>query len=133
MSRSLNELSHHVIAAALDVHRVGPGMLESAYDACFAYELLQRNLAIERQKPLPLIYRQQRLDLGFRIDFLVENAIIVEVKARERLEPVHSAQLLSYLRLSGLTLGLLVNFNVKLLTDGGIKRVVNNFKEGTAA
>lgn len=108
-------------------------MLESAYDACFAYELLQRNLAIERQKPLPLIYRQQRLDLGFRIDFLVENAIIVEVKARERLEPVHSAQLLSYLRLSGLTLGLLVNFNVKLLTDGGIKRVVNNFKEGTAA
>jgi GxxExxY protein len=130
MTQDLNALSDRIIGCAIAVHReLGPGLLESAYEACLAYELLIRYLTFERQKPLPLVYRDQRLDLGFRIDFLVENAIIVEVKARERLEPVHSAQLLSYLRLSGRTLGLLFNFNVKQLADGGIKRVVNGFRE----
>jgi GxxExxY protein len=130
MSHALNGLSHAIIGCALAVHReVGPGLLESAYQSCLAFEFLQRQLSIERQKPLPLIYKGERLDLGFRIDFLVEDQIIVEVKACERLERVHSAQLRSYLRLSGRTLGLLINFNVRLLVDEGVRRVVNGFQE----
>jgi GxxExxY protein len=125
----LNSLSNRIIGAALQVHsELGPGMLESAYEACLAFELLESGLYIERQKPLPLVYRGRQLDCGYRIDLLVQNAIIVEVKSIERLEKVHGAQLLSYLRLLKLKLGLLINFNVTSLRDG-IKRKVNGFPE----
>ena len=125
----LNRLSNVIIGAALRVHdELGPGMLESAYEACLMFELLDKGLRVEREKPLPLVYRGHRLDCGYRLDLLVEDAIIVEVKAIERLERVHSAQLLSYLRQLKLKLGLLFNFNVKWLQDG-IKRVVNAFPE----
>jgi GxxExxY protein len=125
----LNHLSNVIIGAALRVHQeIGPGMLESACEACLMFELLDRGLSVEREKPLPLIYRGRRLDCGYRLDLLVEDAIIVEVKSVERLERVHSAQLLSYLKQSKLKLGLLINFNVKWLQDG-IKRVVNGFPE----
>ena len=126
---TLNRLSHRIIGAALRVHdEIGPGMLESAYEACLAFELLQDGLDIERQKPLPLTYRGHRLDCGYRLDLVVEKAVIVEVKSIERVERVHKAQLLSYLRQSKLKLGLLINFNVKWLQDG-IRRVVNGFPE----
>lgn len=126
----LNALTERIIGAALAVHReLGPGMLESTYEACLMFELLQSGLTVERQKPLPLIYRGQRLDCGYRIDLLVEDEIIVEVKSIERLEPIQSAQLLSYLRLSRRTVGLLINFNVKWLTQDGVKRIVNAFPD----
>jgi len=110
------------------VHRaLGPGLLESAYEACLVYELASKNLKIERQKSLPIKYKGIQLDCGYRIDLLVEDKIIVEIKAVERLEPIHEAQLLSYLKLSGLEIGLLINFNVKILKNG-IRRLVNKFK-----
>jgi len=104
-------------------------MLESSCEACMVFELWERRLKVERQKILPLIYRGHTLDCGDRIDLLVEDEIIIELKSIERLEPVHSAQLLSYLRLSKLRVGLLINFNVKWLTQDGIKRIVNGFPE----
>jgi GxxExxY protein len=126
----LNALTQAIIGAAIDVHHeLGPGMLESAYDACLAYELLERGFRIERQKPMPLSYRGQVLDAGYRIDILVEDLVVVEVKTVEALCRVHSAQLLSYLKLSGCKVGLLINFNVKWLTENGIKRVVNGFPD----
>ena len=125
----LNRLSNVTIGAALRVHTaLGPGMLESAYEACLFFELTALDLKVERQKSLPLVYRGHRLDCGYRVDLLVEDSIIVEVKAVERLERVHSAQLLSYLRQLKLKLGLLVNFNVRWLQDG-IKRIVNDFPD----
>ena len=125
----LNQLSNVIVSAALRVHKeLGPGMLESAYEACLYFELTQSGLRVERQKPLPLVYRGQRMNCGYRLDLLVEDVIIVEVKAIERLEQVHSAQLLSYLRQTKLKLGLLFNFNVKWLQDG-TRRVVNAFPE----
>src|SRR5262249_54424107 len=125
----LNRLSNVIIGAALDVYReLGPGMLESAYEACLAFELAHRGLSFEKQKPLPLQYKGVRLACGFRLDLLVENAIIVEVKALERIDRVHQAQLRHYLRQMKLNLGLLINFNVRLLTDG-IRRVVDDFPE----
>ena len=125
----LNSLSNCVIGAALRVHNeLGPGMLESAYEACLMYELIDQGLNVERQKPVPVVYRGRRLDCGYRIDLLVEDALIVEVKAIERLEKVHSAQLRSHLRFSERKLGLLINFNVKSLRDG-LKRIVNAFPE----
>jgi GxxExxY protein len=125
----LNQLSNVIIGAALRVHsELGPGMLESAYEACLLFELTDEGLRVERQKPLPLIYRGHRLDCGYRVDMIVEDGIVIEVKAIERLEKVHGAQLLSYLRQLKLKLGLLINFNVKWLQDG-IKRVVNGFPE----
>ena len=104
-------------------------MLETAYDSCLAYELLQRGFRIERQKPMPLIYRQQTLNVGYRIDILVEELVVVEVKAVECFDRVHYAQLLSYLKLSGCKVGLLINFNVKWLTENGVKRIVNGFPD----
>ena len=104
-------------------------MLESSCEACMVFELWERGLKVERQKALPLIYRGHTLDCGYRIDLLVEDEIIVELKSIERLEPVHSAQVLSYLRLSKLKVGLLINFNVKWLTQDGIRRIVNGFPE----
>src|SRR4051794_33940942 len=125
----LNHLSHVIIGAALRVHtELGPGMLESAYQACLFFELIDQHLHVEREKRLPLIYRGRTLDCGYRLDLLIENTIIVEVKAIERLDAVHKAQLLSYLRQTKLKLGLLINFNTKWLQDS-IKRVVNGFPE----
>lgn len=113
----------------MNVHRqLGPGLLESAYEACLAFELIERGLTIERQKALPIIYRDIRLDCGYRIDMLVEDAVIVELKAVEKLESIHQAQLISYLRLSGHKLGLLINFNVKVLKNG-IRRLVNGIDD----
>lgn len=125
----LNQLSNVIVGAAWRVHtELGPGMLESAYETCLFFELTHSGLRVERQKPLPLIYRGQRMNCGYRLDLLVDDVIIIEVKAVERLERVHSAQLLSYLRQTKLKLGLLFNFNVKWL-HYGTKRVVNGFPE----
>jgi GxxExxY protein len=120
----LNRLTRQVIGAAIEVHRhLGPGLLESAYETCLAYELEDRGLSYERQRALPLVYKEIRLDQGYRADLLVEQQVVVEVKAVERLAPVHEAQVLSYLKLSECTVGLLLNFNVKLLREG-IRRFV---------
>jgi GxxExxY protein len=125
----LNDLSNKIIGAALRVHtELGPGMLESAYEACLFFELNALGYRLERQKALPLVYRGHQLDCGYRLDLLVEDSIIIEVKAIEHLERVHSAQVLSYLRQLKLKLGLLINFNVRWLKHG-IKRVVNDFPE----
>jgi GxxExxY protein len=130
MKDRLNTITKTVIGAALDVHKeLGAGMLESSYDACLTFELIQRGLSVERQKAMPLVYKGQRVDIGYRLDLLVEQLVVVEVKAIEKLQPVHKAQLLSYLRLSGCKVGLLINFNVKWLVDDGIERVVNGFPE----
>lgn len=123
----LNEISGRVIEYAIKVHRaLGPGMLEGAYEICLMHELAQNGFRVRSQVTLPIVYDGIKLDAGYRIDLLVEDAIIVELKALDRLHPVHEAQLLSYLRMSELKLGLLINFNVKLLRDG-VRRVVNNF------
>jgi GxxExxY protein len=129
MAMELNRITETIIGAAIAVHReLGPGLLESTYEACLAYELVEQGLRIERQKALPVKYRGVHLDCGYRIDMLVENQIIVELKAVDRLEPIHEAQTLSYLKLSGLPVGLLLNFNVTQLRRG-IRRLVNDFKE----
>jgi GxxExxY protein len=125
----LNQITQSIIGAALEVHKnLGPGLLESAYEACTVFELIQRGLKIEAQKPLPLIYKQVMLDCGYRLDILVEEKVIVEVKTVEKLLPIHEVQLVSYLKLTGCKVGLLINFNVKVLTDGIIRKV-NNFPD----
>ncbi len=117
-------LTEQIIAAAIEVHReLGPGLLESTYEACTAFELIHRGVKVERQKAMDIVYRGRRIDAGYRIDLLIENTVIVEVKAVDRLHAIHTAQLLTYLRLSGRELGLLINFNVRLLKDG-LRRVV---------
>jgi GxxExxY protein len=124
----LNALINQIIAAAIAVHHeIGPGALESTYEACLAFELTERSLAFERQKALPVVYRGHTLDCGYRIDLLVEDKVIVEIKTVSCFEPVHIAQLISYLRLSRRKVGLLVNFHTKWLVRGGIRRVVNEF------
>ncbi len=123
---ALNTVTSGIIGAAIDVHRaLGPGLLESAYEACLAYELAQRKMKVEQQKPLPLVYGDVKLDCGYRIDLLVDDVVIVEIKSVDSLAPIHKAQMLSYLKLSGCQVGLLINFNVKLLKQG-IVRLVNN-------
>jgi GxxExxY protein len=123
-SAELNELTRQIIGAAIEVHRhLGPGLLESAYETCLAYELRQLGLAVERQKGLPLVYKEISLDQGYRIDLLVEQKAIVEIKVVDQIAPVHEAQVLSYLRFSGCQVGLLLNFNVKLLKNG-IRRFI---------
>jgi GxxExxY protein len=125
---SLNTLTREIVAAAIAVHHeLGPGLLESAYEACLTYELRDRGFPVERQKPVPLVYRGLRLDCGYRIDLLVDQTVIVEVKSIERFEPVHGAQLVTYLRQARRKVGLLINFNVKWLTAQGILRRVNGF------
>jgi GxxExxY protein len=120
----MNDLSSSIIAAAIEVHRAqGPGLLESAYERCLAQELCLRKVPFERQKRLPVHYKGAQLGCGYRLDFLVAGAVVVEVKAVDVLLPIHRAQVLSYLKLGGWKLGLLVNFHVPLLRDG-IKRVV---------
>jgi GxxExxY protein len=119
-----DSLSSHVIGCAIEVHReLGPGLLESAYEQCLAYELRQSGIEYRLQHPVPIAYKSVQLDCGYRIDVLVENALILELKSVERLLPVHEAQLLTYMRLAKVKTGLLINFNVPLLKSG-IKRFV---------
>ena len=119
-----NELSHEIIGAAIEVHRqLGPGLLESAYEECLAHELFLRNISFERQNPMPVVYKDVKLDCGYRLDFLVAGLVVVELKAVDALAPIHEAQVLTYLKLSQCKLGLVINFNVPVLKDG-IKRLV---------
>lgn len=125
----INELTGQIIACGINVHReLGPGLLESAYEACLVYEPAERGLEIERQKAMPLLYKGNRLDCGYRIDLLVNQQVIVELKAVERLEPIHTAIVIHYLKLSGCKVGLLMNFQVKVMLKG-IKRVVLGLAE----
>jgi GxxExxY protein len=129
VGRELNQVAEGVIGAAIAVHKaLGPGLLESAYEVCLVYELVQRGFKVDRQKELPLNYQGIHLDCGYRLDLLVEDAVIVELKSVENLTPLHEAQVLSYLKLSGCKVGLLINFNVLILTKG-IKRIVNGLRE----
>jgi GxxExxY protein len=122
----LNVLTGKIIGAAIEVHRaLGPGLLESAYEECLCYELRSRKIPFERQSPLPVRYKGIILEIGYRLDLFVNNQVIVELKSVERLEPIHTAQVLTYLRLKGCRLGLLINFNVQLLKDG-ICRLIND-------
>jgi len=123
----LNRLTEIIIGAAIRVHRaLGPGLLESVYLACLTFELAEEGVGVETQRSIPVEYRGVRLECGFRADLIVEGAVIVEVKSLERLAPVHQAQMITYLRLSGCLVGLILNFNTCVMKDG-IKRVVNNF------
>lgn len=125
----INRLSSRIIGAAIEVHKaIGPGLLESAYETCLCHELSLRKLNFEKQKPLGVRYKNVSLDAGYRLDVVVEGLIILELKACEKLEPIHKAQLLTYLKLSGLNLGLLLNFNVPVMRDG-IVRVVNELDD----
>jgi len=125
----INQLSSKIIGAAIEVHKaLGPGLLESSYQKCLCHELGLRGIAFENEKPLPLVYKGEKLDCAYQMDLVVENAIIVELKSCEKLKPIHEAQLLTYLKLSNLKLGLLLNFNVPVMRDG-IKRIVNKLKE----
>lgn len=126
---SENEIAKEVVDAALSVHRaLGPGLLESVYEAALSFELRDRGLQVQRQVPIPVRYRNLIIDEGFRADLVVEAKLIVELKSVERVAPVHPKQLRTYLRLADLRLGLLINFNVELLKDG-VKRVVNGLDE----
>ena len=121
-----NELATNIIGAAIEVHKqLGPGLLESAYETCLAQEMNLRGIEFERQKPLPLSYKGIQLDCGYRLDFLVEGLVVVELKAVKKFEPVHKAQMLTYLKLTNCKLGLLLNFHTVLLKTG-IKRIVLN-------
>lgn len=121
-----NELSKVIITAAMNVHsHLGPGLLESAYEECLFYDLKNSGLHVDKQRALPLIYKEVKLDAGYRVDLFVERKVIIEIKSVEALNEVHFAQVLTYLRLSNCKLGLLLNFNVKSMKDG-IKRIVNN-------
>lgn len=123
----VNEITDKIIGCAIKVHKaLGPGLLESAYQACLYYELVQSGLLVEKEKALPLVYEEVKLDCGYRMDFLIEQRIIVEVKSVESLADIHLAQVLTYLKLSKNRFGLLINFNVIKLKDG-IKRVVNGY------
>ena len=125
MIKDEDTFSKEIIGAAIEVHRnLGPGLLESAYEECLCRELAICNLTFERQKPLVISYKGVKLDCGYRLDIVVGGLVILELKAVERIEPIHEAQLLTYLKLSDLKLGILINFNVPLLKDG-IKRIVN--------
>ena len=124
---NINALSNQVIGAAIEVHKtIGPGLLESAYEKCLCRELYLRNISFESQKPLPIEYKGQKLDCGYRLDIVIENAIILELKSCEKIEPIHKAQLLTYLKLTGLSLGLICNFNMTTMREG-IVRLVNDF------
>ena len=120
-----NEITEQIIGAAIEVHRVaGPGLLESAYEECLCHELKLRGLSFERQRPLPVEYKGIKLDCGYRLDLLVENTVVVEIKAVSAIEPIHEAQLLTYLRIGGWKIGLLINFNVPVLKTGIRRRIL---------
>lgn len=121
----LNKIMEGIIGAAIEVHRnLGPGLLESAYQAALAYELNLRGYKVEQQKPLPMQYKEIKLDAGYRLDFLINDKVVLEIKSSDKIVPIHDAQILSYLRLSGCKVGLLINFNVSLLKNG-IKHFIN--------
>ena len=119
-----NEISKIIIGCAIEVHKqLGPGLLESAYQECLYYELIQAGLNVQKEKPMPIVYKEVKLDHGYRIDLLVENKVVIEIKTVEELNDVHTAQVLTYLKLGNYKLGLLLNFHVSLLKDG-IKRII---------
>jgi GxxExxY protein len=123
--RDINAISGAIIGACIEIHKaLGPGLLESAYRECLCHELSLAGLRFEREKALPVSYKAVHLDCGYRLDIVVENLVVVELKNVERVLPVHSAQLLTYLKIAGLPIGLLINFNVPILT-AGIKRIAN--------
>ena len=125
MTERINQVTQKVIGAAIEVHKhLGPGLLESAYEECMCHELTLRGIAFARQMPLPVRYKGVKLDCGYRLDIVVQNMLILELKACEKIEPIHRAQLLTYLKLSGIRLGLLLNFGVPVMKDG-IVRIVN--------
>jgi GxxExxY protein len=125
------DITSQIIGAAIKVHRrLGPGLLESAYEACLAYELQELRFHVQRQKAVPLVYETVQLECGFRADLVVDGRVVVEIKCKKALHPVDQAQVLSHLRLLDLQIGLLINFHVCLLKDG-IKRIVNNYQEMT--
>jgi len=131
-TRRFDEISDAVIGACIEIHQhLGPGLLESAYEECLCYELSARGIPFERQQPLPVVYKSVRLDCGYRIDLVVAQKLIVELKVVEELLPIHEAQLLTYLKLSNLPVGLLINFHVPVLKHG-LKRIVNSFPEFSA-
>ena len=114
-----NQITEKIIGCAIEVHKkLGPGLLESAYEECLAFELKSAGLTIERQVPVPVVYKEIKLECGYRIDILVEKAVILELKSIDALAPVHEAQILTYMKFANKTIGLLINFNVKLLKDG---------------
>ena len=126
---NLNSITEKIIGACIAIHReLGPGLLESAYEECLAFELEQAGLAFRRQQALPVAYKGVRLDCGYRMDLVVEDSVIVELKTVEKLLPIHEAQLLTYLKLSGCSVGLLINFQVPVLKDG-VRRLVSRFKD----
>ena len=125
----LNKITETIIGVAIGIHKaLGPGVLESAFEACMVYDLTQAGLRVEQQKSLPVVYREVKLECGYRLDLLVEKEVIVEIKSVEKFLPIHKAQLMSYLKLADCNVGLLINFNVEILKDG-IQRVVNNFPD----
>lgn len=125
----INKLSGKIIGAAIEVHKaLGPGLLESVYEECMCHELGLQGLSFEKQKPLPIQYKGNKLDCGYRLDIVVENSIVLELKSCEKIEPIHRAQILTYLKLSDLHLGLILNFNTTVMRDG-IFRVVNELEE----
>ena len=129
----LDQITRRIIGAAVAVHRVlGPGLLESAYQVCLAMQLAEQGLEFDQQVSLPIVYRGRQLDCGYRLDFIVEGQVIVEIKAIEKLDAIHHAQLLSYLRLSGRTVGLLINFHEPVLKSG-VRRIVNNFPDSASS
>lgn len=120
----INEITRKIIGCAITVHKdLGPGLLESAYEECLAYELIKHGLNIKRQQPTPVTYKDIKLDCGYRIDILVENTVIIELKVVDQINPVHEAQILTYMKFSNKKMGLLINFNVSLLKNG-IKRYI---------
>ena len=128
-----DRITDKIIGAAIEVHRaIGPGLLESAYEECLCYELSQQGLPFSRQVPLPVRYKDVKLDCGYRIDLFVDDLVIVELKAIESLSPIHEAQLLTYLKLAGKRVGLLINFNVPILKQE-LKRMVNQFPDSSAS
>ncbi len=118
-------LTETIIGAAIEVHKaLGPGLLESAYEACFVHELISRGLSVATQTEVPVVYKGQRVDCAFRIDILIEGRVLIELKAVETVLPIHEAQLMTYMKLSGIRVGLLINFNVRTLKDGLIRRII---------
>jgi GxxExxY protein len=130
MMKNLNELTDAIIGAAMEVHRMlGPGLLESTYEMCLCRELSMRGIPFERQVPIPVEYKGVKLDCGYRADLVVDGTILVEIKAIDSLLAIHEAQLLSYLKLGGWKVGLLINFNVELLKHGLLRRVLGLVEE----
>jgi len=129
----LDKITEKIISVAIDIHKeLGPGLLESTYESCMVYGLVETDLKVKQQKPLPVVYKGVKLDCVYRLDLFVEDEVIVELKSVEKFLPIHKAQLLSYLKLSGCRVGLLINFNVEILKNG-LHRIVNNYPDAKRA